>query len=679
MATDQSLTIVLLCSGSGADPSIYRPSRDDVRYRHRHDALVRCVATSLYGPASTSNGACELILLYDEDLSCMRMKLSMDSVHEASRAMMPPPPLEKDVIQLWKDAAKSAVRNKQHNASAGTVGTLNMNRTMTSEHALQSNAVAKLQAVCELDAWKKAASKSSGNKSNEINPSQDERSYANEATNMKRLPSQMPSSKREILTILQSTCPMEYLRQHHLNASIDVALRKANKTKLQKAWEGYAKYCSDQKADPTKTAPKRKSDDLNDNGKHDENWHRVEMTFRSILSEANGNSHSTIAAYLHESCDGELPCWGWDNLSRGKNGRQHIFLFLGAVRDMTSAENEALSIACKSSNIPLVPCRLGPVPEFTSKIVGVAGFHHFSGVLGDGLFELAKRHASEAKAPELPSKRRKLECKPPGVMLDRTIHNIAIVPMASASLTSDPDKRDRIHWCMVRMVVCSLWRSKLASLPSFNDGLLPLNNVLTFIFIDGSSVTLKQKDFTSAMAENHQAAPSEFQILEELCRQRDAINSSENDHNGARKKTCDQLVKYHVSEDKNKQFVLNMLPSKETMQGQKSLFHMAYSNEYQQNRSDGYTLFLIQCIDAGGSNVSSSSGKKVAKVRKHLLKAFRAANVVAMDHPALISSSMSCQEDETSTIVMLQHLDYQQRILSLLLEYDKKSSTLNKS
>eukprot|EP00956_Cyclotella_meneghiniana_P017609 scaffold28900_cov93-Cyclotella_meneghiniana.AAC.22 len=145
------LTIVLICSGNGADPSNYRPSRDDVRYRFRHDALVRCVAASLYGPVNI-NGSCELILLYSGDLSCMRMKLSTGSSQVVSSGVMPSPPLERDVVQSWKDAAKLAVRNRQLNdlqlvSSAGSIGTLNKEPVVTS--------VPSLRTVCVLDTtWK---------------------------------------------------------------------------------------------------------------------------------------------------------------------------------------------------------------------------------------------------------------------------------------------------------------------------------------------------------------------------------------------------------------------------------------------------------------------------------------------------------------------------------------------
>lgn len=663
----QSLTVVLLCSGNGADHSSYRPSRDDVRFRHRHDALVRCVATSLYGPAGANNHACELILLYDGDLACMRMRLSADS--SCSNSVMPLPPLERTVVQSWKDAAKMAVRDNQTNsaAAAGVVGTLKMKQCNSTIKIpeMRLDTVPKLHTFCEIDMWKKVSRHETETVLSATNLKQ--------VSRVKKLPSQMPSAKRDVLTILQSTCPMEYLRLHHLNSSIDVALRKANKTKLQKAWDEYAKYCSEQKDESRNACTKRKYIDIvdapHDSTSHDENWHRIEMTFRAILSETNASEGETIAAYLHESCDAELPCWGWDNeLQDNQSNVEHVFLFLGAVRDMTSDENDALSSACEAISVPLVPCRLGPVPEFTSKIVSVAGFHHSKGVLGDGLMKLWKRDAQKAK---LPTKRNMIEGTRSS-QSNRTIHSIVIVPMSSELLSTDSDKRDRIHWCMVRMVVCSLWRSKLASNTNSNDGFNPLNNELTFIFVDAVCITLRQKDFTSLMAENHKAAPSELQILEELCHQRDSIPSNnsipQSEHKNLVKRTCKNLVKSLVSSsnDGGNQFLLNFIVHEQSSLDQKNIVNIAY--ELCQDEDDsGYTLFTLHgMLDSSNDDAST---KKVAKVLKNLLKAFRVTGIASTDH-RIVSSS--CQEEEATTIIMLQHLDYQRRLLSLLRALTKK-------
>jgi len=109
----------------------------------------------------------------------------------------------------------------------------------------------RLETICVLDSWKTVSSSSSNaiSSNNEKNSfssvSGNDENSSNIAKTIKTLPSHMPSSKRDILSTLQSTCPVDYLRTHHLNVPLDVALRKCNKNKLMAAWEGYTGYCSE--------------------------------------------------------------------------------------------------------------------------------------------------------------------------------------------------------------------------------------------------------------------------------------------------------------------------------------------------------------------------------------------------------------------------------------------------
>jgi len=219
-----------------------------------------------------------------------------------------------------------------------------------------------------------------------------------------------------------------------------------------------------------------------------------------------------LATFLHESCNAELPCWSTNECSRNKEVK-HIFLFCGAVRDMTEMEHKSLSSVCNEIKIPLLPCRLGPTPEFTSKIVSVAGHHFYKGTLGPGLIKLLekKRQQTTLTSSQLPLDN--------SLSQQRSLHTIAIIPMQSSLLTADPKKRCRIHWCIVRLCICSLYRSKLASTLSTRKA---LDNKLSFVFQD-KVLTLDQHGFIISMAEKHQAAPSERQILEELCRRRDDV------------------------------------------------------------------------------------------------------------------------------------------------------------
>eukprot|EP00976_Prorocentrum_cordatum_P066226 1178225-Prorocentrum_minimum.AAC.1 len=59
---------------------------------------------------------------------------------------------------------------------------------------------------------------------------------------------------------------------------------------------------------------------------------------------------------------------------------QLVFV-LGAVRDVTTKEEEAVTAAAASLGIPVVGCNLGRTAEFTSKVVHALNHHHLSGRL----------------------------------------------------------------------------------------------------------------------------------------------------------------------------------------------------------------------------------------------------------------------------------------------------------
>ncbi len=386
----QKLTFVLLCSGNGADSSIYRPNGDDKRYRHRQDALVRCVASTLFSAAGASTyGSCELILLYDGDLSCMKMKLLSSRMGsgggEVQQQVMAPTPFEKDIVKSWKIAANEATRQQhqqlQLSSSIGTMGSSSFTRAVQNNN---SNSDATLHTTCVLNSWR------------EENPAKINHTNTVSTKNKHvKLPIHMPASKRDAISMLQSSCSLEFLRSHRLNTPLDVALKKFNKSKVQVVWDA-AKKEEDKNGGVDSESGDTSSSRTQQQTDHDE---RIEGIFHNILAKAKGNeftakeySIDVVAAYLHESCDAELPCWSNnDQLCKRNKEVKHIFLFCGAVRDMTNAEHETLSSICNKLKIPLLPCRLGPVPEFTSKIVSVAGHHFYKGVLGHGLIKLWER------------------------------------------------------------------------------------------------------------------------------------------------------------------------------------------------------------------------------------------------------------------------------------------------
>lgn len=703
----------------------------------------------MYGAAGArarrDDDKCELIFLYDGDLSCMRMTLEQPSSTLQSCALvgaddlqlkLPDPPLERDVVSAWKSASKEAVRyRQQHQSLVATSGGDEKNSSSWNPSSFGSfsavGAMRKLQmqqqqrnkdregedkqstvstvnypqlkAVCELDMWKRVDPLATSTIKQQPNSNTKSNTIRSKASTPKKLPPHMPSSKRDVLTLLQNTCPVDYLRQHHLNVPIDVALRKVNKSKLQSAWDGYAQFCSDYRP------MKREEENGDDTAGHqsvpgdgDERWQLLERTFRAILSttttyinntnstsDDNDNGYSTqiITSYLHESCEGELPCWGWDSL-RKKSLVQHVFIVLGAVRDMTASENDALSRACEAMKIPLVPCRLGPVPEFTSKIVSVAGFHHSRGVLGDGLVQLWEKQ--KRKQVDEKSVQNRMEEGTNEVSFShclaaskqkRTLHTIAIVPMDSQSLTADPDKRNRIHWSMVRLCVCSLWRSKLASSSGSSDSdsdTTPLNNMLTFLFQDEVSITLKQQEFIASMAEKHKAAPSERQILDEICHRRDVGVKGDAASVGFAKRLYREVISSAVSLDSNESeaFALDFTRSDATSSSVE-LIDLVYAQETFESDElstpstlGKRTWALFAIID-----VHSDNHSRVKTIRDKVREAFAETGIRVVEQRSLCEDR--AQDEEASTIMMLQHLDYQSKLFPLLYKMTKGSSVVD--
>ena len=769
----QHLTICLLCSGSGgSDPSVYRPSRDDARYRHRHDALARCVASSLHGgagaaararvaPARASRksksreekeeeeeerhgedgeedrptgGGCELVFVYDGDLSCFRMSLPPPS-SASSLSSSPPrsPPLEVDVVTSWREASREAMRGSLvAGASSSAVGSILIPRRHHQAGGSKDDGdqPPRLRTTCVLDLWTTVGPSSSSSSSPSFGssrgaPAASPSSASSAARGGKvappsstgedrgggwrpPLPSRMPSSKREAVVALQRSCPVEYLREHRLNVSCDVALRKFNLGKLRKVWEDYGKGgASIATAGGGGCAVVREVNERREDGggdargegaeADDEEWQdRMERTFRAILSSrakgqrdddgdvmaSNGDDRPmrVIAAYLHESCDAELPCWGWDrhgadNIDDDDDAVEEVFLFLGAVRDMTESENRALSRACSALAFPLVPCRLSPVPEFTSKILSVAGYHFFRRVLGGGLVELWRR-----RHYRLPREMNSVTSLPSTCpqSYNRTIHAIAMVPMGSQSLSADPSRRNRAMWCMVRLCVCSLWRSRLASDSSSSSSSSPeaLNNLLTFLFEDGVGITLSQKEFTSSMAGKHRAAPSERQILEELCGRRDALTSMP-DGKGIKQICKDILLSSMPSsgDDNRDIFALDFTVRCDKPNGHSSreLMNLAYSNRRFQTAAWGrqriptsWTLFTILNVrsDLKLQSCDDESTKRTEMIYKVLMRSISKVGIQVINQTSLLGHTS--QDDEACTITMLQHVDYQGYLYQLL-------------
>ncbi|EQC39191.1 hypothetical protein, variant [Saprolegnia diclina VS20] len=414
-------------------------------------------------------------------------------------------------------------------------------------------------------------------------------------------------SKREVLEHLQKHCDMDFLRGHRLNSKPDVVLRKTNKQALLRVWDEWT-------ATHGTTAASKKD--------------VVKAIFHEMLQPCDASIKRVIAATLHESSDAELPCFNTDLVPADDPSLQ-IVLFLGAVRDMTPTENNILQQLCTTQNIALTGVRLGAVPEFTSKILSVIAYHQARGVLGPAL---ERACAAETESPA--AKRQKTTSTSDVTSVPAHMHVVAAVPMASSGVTTDLASRSQALWAMVRLLVVTLWRSRIAS-----SGAVPLTTALTFIFEDAVALTLKQDELVTALAEQHQAAPSEYQILRALCQYLTAATPDADFASMASRLVEASTIAIDVS----------------AAAGERGLYEAFYTTGAAGGADDTTRLLVLVPLApalAGHDAVVAACAR---------------ASVPLVSQSLLPSREMAPAYDaEAAAVTMLQHLVYQQRLGSAL-------------
>jgi hypothetical protein len=199
------LKVVLLANGIGSDPATYRPESDESQWWNRRDALVRCVTAFFFGylpddsgganddsrpPSQDSlqwpdGGSCqkELHIVFDEDWSTFCMTLSSSRPRATSSRnnrgrskaatsaedteFVPlKVPTERNIVALWKRSA-----------------------------AHPGECIEQDGLLCRMIVSKT------------IHPTSLTSPVATSA-------SQVFGSKRELVEHLQSTCSMDFLREH---------------------------------------------------------------------------------------------------------------------------------------------------------------------------------------------------------------------------------------------------------------------------------------------------------------------------------------------------------------------------------------------------------------------------------------------------------------------------------
>jgi hypothetical protein len=179
------LRVILLANGIGADPTTYRPGSDESQWWSRRDALVRCVAAFFFShmdsfdsindtlsddDAVQSAHRKELHIVFDQDWSTFRMSFHPNNRSEPRAPASSPRhrstliPTEQTIVALWRRA------------------------TTTPGVCVQQDGLQCQLLVSECSAGTANCTAGAGSKSF--------------------------SNKRDLVQYLQSTCSIDFLREH---------------------------------------------------------------------------------------------------------------------------------------------------------------------------------------------------------------------------------------------------------------------------------------------------------------------------------------------------------------------------------------------------------------------------------------------------------------------------------
>ena len=422
---------------------------------------------------------------------------------------------------------------------------------------------------------------------------------------MDKLPSSL-DNKRSILEYLQKTCTMDFLREKGLNSSAGAILKKTNKEKLTKVW-------NDWKQQNTEVQPSN-------------NQKYLLPILRDVLSAQN-ETMQTVVGVLHESGEAELPVWK-QKISFPANGR--IVLFLGAVRDMQRIENECLATVCRETTTPQVKIRLSHVPEFTSKILSIVAFHATCGVLWPAVQNLMIQKGRKRLRPWDNAKPK----------MCPNLEVVCFVPINPNELVTDLEARSGILWRLVRCVVVTLWRSKVHG----KDSESPLKNRLHLVFKDGTYLSLTQDELVSKLAEQHQAAPCEFQILKAL----------EQRLSDASKDSSDTVILSKVAKSISKRIRKDSVPpyrivlTRSGESGTRNFVHNFYATSTPDHEESNGTYLLTQQLEHTPESTTFTT-------------AFIARFTKKEPKTLLINGEFcdACTDEIAASITMMQHIAYQ--------------------
>ena len=227
------------------------------------------------------------------------------------------------------------------------------------------------------------------------------------------------------------------------------------------------------------------------------------------------------------------------------------------------------------------------------------------------------------------------------------------MPIPSQSLTCDLSQRSRALWALIRVTVCTLWRSRLAS--NMDGSASPLQNGLTVLFEDGIAFSLEQDELVTSLAEQHQAAPCEYQILQALCKKRDEAVAS---HNGGWNATRATELLQRLLPEKSlvPSFVIDACAGQTNKNGE--LLTSLCSSVIDTKPMNGGQVLLLLRI-----RTNDSDENDISNMEKHVKEACAKRGIPVLQESFV---SQTVQDNEAATVTLVQHFIYQRRLFPAL-------------
>ena len=287
------LSFIFLADGPCCESS-WRVNDDKGQWWSRRDALVRIVSASIWQSAGLkSNVAGDSCFLFGQqsgegsaDISNVEFCRPVIVHSSQALANVMPVPTERNLIKVWKESCGAA---EKANAEIG-VGRWPL--------SLSSGV------LCSFHPWKEML----------LTARADTGSATSGKGSLAGSFDHSKLDKRELLKLLQQSCPVEFLRQHGLNGSEALILKKKNRDAISAAYEAWLAQNARPTADEGKVATS--SDNTAKSATYEKLLNTCKVLLKGILcrfyktndlSKITNTSTVGSLLLLHEDYPHELP------------------------------------------------------------------------------------------------------------------------------------------------------------------------------------------------------------------------------------------------------------------------------------------------------------------------------------------------------------------------------------